>query len=123
VNITKGFLDQSDIAVLHKEHGVFLSPTRFDSQGVSMCEAMSSGLVPVTTNVAAIPEFVDHGKTGLLAPPEDYLALANWIERLYFNSELFERLSENASSEIRRLCSEDVAIKSELDLILDRGVV
>lgn len=122
VNISKGFLDQKDIAALHKENGVFLAPTRFDSQGVSMCEAMSSGLVPVTTDVAAIPEFVDHRRTGLLAPPEDHLALANWIERLYFNSELFESLSENTSQSIRELCAEDVSIRKELDIIVDGGI-
>jgi glycosyltransferase involved in cell wall biosynthesis len=34
-------------------------PSRTDTQGVSRDEAMSSGLVPVTNAVAAIPEFVD----------------------------------------------------------------
>ena len=42
-----------------------------DSQGCSMCEAMSSGSVPITTNIVPpIPEFVD-GKCGFLCESEN----------------------------------------------------
>ncbi|NFP91583.1 glycosyltransferase [Clostridium sporogenes] len=59
VNIYKKFLNQFEIAKLHSENGVFLSPTRQDAQGVSMCEAIASGLVPIVSNNTAIPEFVN----------------------------------------------------------------
>ena len=118
VKIRKGFLQQAEIAELHKDYGVFLCPTRLDSQGVSMCEAMSSGLVPVATNITAIPEFVEHRKTGLLAKPEDPEDLAYMIERLYFNESLFKRLSKNAAIDIRKKCGEDSVITREMELIL-----
>jgi len=118
VIIKKGFLQQHEISQLHKEYGVFLCPTRLDSQGVSMCEAMSSGLVPIATNITAIPEFVEHKKTGLLANPEDPVHLADLIERLYFNESLFMRLSKNAAFDIRKKCGEDSVINKELELIL-----
>ena len=81
VIIQRGFLKQNEIADLHKEYGVFLTPTRMDAQGVSRDEAMASGLVPVTNAVAAIPEFVD-GKCGILAPKNDYLEMAKGIEEI-----------------------------------------
>ena len=59
VTLEQRFLAQSEIAALHKAHGVCLIPTRADTQGVSRDEAMASGLVPVTNAVAAVPEFVD----------------------------------------------------------------
>lgn len=37
-----------------------LIPTRADTQGVSEDEGMSCGVVPITNNIAAVPEFVDH---------------------------------------------------------------
>ena len=118
VKIHKGFLKQEEISKLHKEYGVFLCPTRLDSQGVSMCEAMSSGLVPIATNITAIPEFVEHRRSGLLAKPENPSDIADQIENLYFNESLFLRLSQNASASIIKKCGKNNVISKEMELIL-----
>jgi hypothetical protein len=44
VQIERTFLTQHEIATLHRDYGVFLVPSRMDSQGVSRDEAMASGL-------------------------------------------------------------------------------
>lgn len=119
VEINKKFLTQKEISELHKEHGVFLCPTRWDSQGVSMCEAMSSGLVPISTDITAIPEFVSHRETGLLAKPESSTSLATQIEKLYLDRDLFNYLSFNTAQKIREIASEDVVTRKELELILN----
>ena len=116
VIIENKFLQQDEIAALHKKYGVFLSPTRMDSQGVSRDEAMSSGLVPVTNAVTAIPEFVDE-KCGILAPGDDYLAMAEGIEKLYYDPELFCRMSRNAAERVRNQSDVSSVIKKELELI------
>lgn len=116
VKLVRGFKSQKEIAELHKEHGVFLTPTRMDSQGVSRDEAMSSGLVPITTNVAAIPEFVDDS-CGYIAPPEDYEAMAKAIEELYASPEVFCSLSVAASNRIQKTLSFEYTINKELKLI------
>ena len=67
-----------------------------DSQGVSRDEAMSSGLVPITTDITAIPEFVNH-ECGILTPPEDYKSISKGIIELYNNPEMFLQMSENAA--------------------------
>jgi glycosyltransferase involved in cell wall biosynthesis len=121
VRLRKGFLSQSEVADLHAEHGVFVSPTRFDSQGVSMCEAMSSGLAVVTTNIAAIPEFVSHRGTGLLTAPESATALADAIEELYFDEELFSQLSRDGSASVQAQCGRAATVGREIALI--RGLV
>jgi glycosyltransferase involved in cell wall biosynthesis len=117
VSITEGFLRQEEIVELHAEHGVFLAPTRFDSQGVSMCEAMASGIVPVSTRIAAIPEFVSDRETGMLAAPEDPRGLADQIEMLYYNPELFHRLSAAAARRVREQCGFDATVRREIELI------
>lgn len=116
VTIENKFLHQDDIARLHKENGIFIVPTRMDAQGVSRDEAMSSGLVPVTNAVAAIPEFVDE-TCGILAPEEDYLQMAEGIEDLYHNPEKFLEMSEMAAMRVRSQCSFEYTINSELKLI------
>lgn len=117
VRLRKGFLRQEQIAAEHGDNGIFLAPTRFDSQGVSMCEAMSSGLVPVSTRIAAIPEFVRDRETGLLGPPEDPVAIADLIEQLYYNVELFQELSSGAAAAVRAQCGVAATVGREVELI------
>lgn len=117
VNLENRFLKQEEIVQYHQRHGIFLAPTRFDSQGVSMCEAMSSGLVPITTRIAAIPEFVEDGVSGLLGNPEDAMSLADAIERLYFDEEEFLRISANASDSILSKCGPENTVLREISLI------
>ncbi|WP_222928119.1 glycosyltransferase [Luteimonas viscosa] len=116
VRLEKRFLSQSAIAALHREHGVFLVPSRMDSQGVSRDEAMASGLVPVTTRIAAIPEFVD-GDCAILAEPEDAAGLAAGIARLWSDPALFGSMSAAAAERVRRISEKDSTIGKELALI------
>lgn len=116
VILEEKFLRQEEIAELHAEYGVFLTPTRCDSQGVSRDEAMSSGLVPVTNNVSAIPEFVDES-CGMLAGEEDYKGLADSIVQLYRNPKLFLRLSEAAAIRVREQSGIYNTIMKEINLI------
>ena len=115
VRLERRFARQDEIAALHRAHGVFLCPTRWDSQGVSRDEAMASGLVPVTTRIAAVPEFVDDD-CGFLAPPEDAAALAAAIEALYHDPARFQRMSAAAAARVRR--DRDAAHTTQRELAL-----
>jgi glycosyltransferase involved in cell wall biosynthesis len=116
VTLEKGFLTQREIADIHTKYGIFLVPTRMDSQGVSRDEAMSSGLVPVTNAVAAIPEFVD-SDCGRLAPAEDAKGLARAIIELYEQPDAFLRLSSAAAARVRRQSDIKLVIEKELMLL------
>ena len=116
VILEKRFLRQEEIAALHKDYGIFITPTRMDAQGVSRDEAMSSGLVPVTNAVTAIPEFVDDS-CGILAPAEDYKFMAEGVKKLYYSPELFESMSENAAKRVRSQSSKELTIGKEIRLI------
>jgi len=117
VKLENRFFTQEEIRDLHAEHGIFLSPTRFDSQGVSMCEASSSGLVTISSDVAAVPEFIEHRVSGLLAQPESINDLADLIEELYFDAELFQRLSKQGSLAMLEKCGRKATIGTEVDYI------
>lgn len=113
VIIERRFLTQKQIAALHKEYGIFLVPSRMDSQGVSRDEAMASGLVPITNRVAAIPEFVDDS-CGILAPPEDAVALADAITKLYESPALFEQLSKMAAQRVISQTASERVVDQEI---------
>lgn len=116
VIIERGFLTQAEIAKLHQSYGVFLCPSRMDTQGVSRDEAMSSGLVPVTNAVGAISEFVDEA-CGFAVDAEDYGGLARSIELMVENPELFGRLSASAAARVRNQSAKSMMVKAEINLM------
>ncbi|NNF55930.1 MAG: glycosyltransferase, partial [Acidimicrobiales bacterium] len=61
---------------------IFAFPSSIDQAPNAVLEAMAAGLPVVGANVAAVPEMIDHGGTGLLVPPEDSLALAAALQEL-----------------------------------------
>ncbi|MGL6057440.1 MAG: glycosyltransferase family 4 protein [Culicoidibacterales bacterium] len=122
VVINKTFLNHDEIATKHKESGVFLCPTRQDAQGVSMCEAMASGLVVISSNCTAIPEFVMNEQTGMLAEPEDVDQLANLILKSCTDENLYQNISKNASQFINEKCGLDSIIKKEIKLITEKNI-
>jgi glycosyltransferase involved in cell wall biosynthesis len=57
-------------------------PARFDGFPLSPLEAMSCGLVPVATNIAALRTYIRDGENGLLVQPGDAQALGSALESL-----------------------------------------
>lgn len=116
VDINKRFLRQSEIADMHKEYGIFLIPTRLDTQGVSRDEAMASGMVVITNAVAAVPEFTDDS-CAIVVPAEDYVAMADAVERLYRDPHIFLEYSVNARKRVESQTSREHTINKEIELI------
>jgi colanic acid/amylovoran biosynthesis glycosyltransferase len=83
-----GFLSQPKLLELYASSHLFLHPSETspnqDQEGVpnSVLEAMATGLPVAGTRHGGIPEAVDHGRTGLLVPEEDHVALANAMQEI-----------------------------------------
>lgn len=118
VKVYKKFLNHTEISTLHSNYGIFITPTRCDSQGVSRDEAMSSGLVSLTNAVSAVPEFVDDS-CSLLVPEEDYKAMAREVIRMVENPDEFLRLSKAGSQRVAEKLNFDETIGKELKLFKD----
>jgi len=90
------------------ENAIFVAPYVVTEEGrregmpVSLIEAMAMELVPVTTDSGAIPELVEHNHTGLRVPQRDPDALAQAIEGLLRDPELYERLRRAARATVER---------------------
>jgi glycosyltransferase involved in cell wall biosynthesis len=67
---------------------VFVMPSRFESFGLTLVEAMAVSLPVVATRVGAIPEVVADGETGILVPVEDADALAGGLDTYLADPEL-----------------------------------
>lgn len=116
VHLHKKFLSHNEIVEVHKESGIFLNPTRWDSQGVSRDEAMSSGLVVVTNKVAAVPEFISE-KEGGLFEGEDIQEMVKEIVNIIENPTVFLSKSKSARNRVGVQCGFDTTIAKEIKLI------
>lgn len=81
-----------DTANVMKALDVFVMPSHFEGFGLVLAEAMAAGVAVVAYAVSNIPELVQDGVTGLLAPARDAEALAEAIVRLCRSPELRQRL-------------------------------
>jgi glycosyltransferase involved in cell wall biosynthesis len=76
------WLDVAQRDALLASAEAFVLPSRQEGLPMALLEAMAWGLAPLATPVGAIPELVEHGRSGLLTPPGDVAALARAMERL-----------------------------------------
>ncbi|MFZ2658162.1 MAG: glycosyltransferase family 4 protein [Victivallales bacterium] len=66
---------------------IFAMPSFYEGFGLSMLEAMASGLPVIASDVGGIPEIVENEKEGFLVNPGDISALAARILDLGFSSD------------------------------------
>src|SRR5699024_4752486 len=119
VRVQRGFISQKEIADLHKEHGLFLVPSRFDTQGVSRDEAMSSGLVPITNPVTAISEFVDDSCAIQFEESRIFEAVEK-IVAVFESPELFVSMSRNAAQRVRAQSGPSNTVAKEIAVLLGK---
>ena len=65
-----------DVAPILKAADVLLLPSETESFGLVALEAMASGVPVVASDVGGLPEVVEHGVSGFLAPVGDIDAMA-----------------------------------------------
>lgn len=81
---------------------LFVFPTYFEGQPVSVLEAMAYQCGIVATNVGGIPQMVEPGQTGLLIKPKDPEGLKSALEKLLSDPELCECLGKNARAKVQK---------------------
>ncbi|MFQ5786541.1 MAG: glycosyltransferase, partial [Thermodesulfobacteriota bacterium] len=71
--------DRDDVPDLMKSMDVFVLPSIREPFGITVIEAMYSGLPVIGTDSGGIAEIIEDGNTGILVPPADPQALTNGI--------------------------------------------
>lgn len=84
------------VAQLLQAANVLLLPSETESFGLVALEAMASGVPVVATAVGGLPEVVEHGKTGFLAPVGDVDKMAEYTIRILADCALCRTLSRQA---------------------------
>ena len=116
VTIEERFLSGAEMRDAHAEHGMMIVPSRWDSQGLTCGEAMHSGLVPVTSDVAALPEFVGPD-CAIMAKPDDVDWLVAQYDTLYKEPDLYLKMSRNAARRAESQCGRSSTLAREIKLL------
>ena len=92
----EGIVAGEEKTALLRRCQVFVLPSLYEGLPISLLECMSYGLVPVTTNVGSIGEYVENGTNGLLLKVKDSHSIVEAITALLHDSALVQRLSAAA---------------------------
>ena len=107
VRFTGYITSQTLLAKYYGAADLYIHPAKAETYGLTIVEAMASGLPVIASRVGGIPELVvDIGEqtlppTGILIPVSDAEALAQSILQLIGNSRLRQQLGENAVLRVR----------------------
>jgi glycosyltransferase involved in cell wall biosynthesis len=91
-----------DVLELYSAADVYVSPSREDSFGLPVAEAMACGLPAITSVCAGVADYIHDGiDSFVLREPHDAQTLSNLIERLQSQPDLRRAVGEAASKTIQ----------------------
>ena len=90
---------RQDVPLLMRAADMVVSPSDFESFGMTIIEAMITGTPVVATNAGGPGEIIEHSVTGLLVSPGQPAALASAIRRIIEHPESSARMADAARRE------------------------
>lgn len=108
---------RDDIPQLMKAADCLILPSRWEGQGLVIPEAFASGLPVIISDFPAGVDTIEDGKTGIVVPREDPVALAHAMETIHLNTELRAKLIAAATTEMERF-----SIQRHVDTLLQYGI-
>jgi glycosyltransferase involved in cell wall biosynthesis len=81
-----------NLGLYYQNADVFVSPTRQDTWGVAVLEAMAFGKPVLCSKYAGSSQMVEHGKNGFIFDPSDTQQLAGYMAKFIVDQYLAKRL-------------------------------
>lgn len=100
----------ADLANEYRTAGVFINTSLVSPVPTSLLEAMACGCPVVTTANCMMPEFIEHGKNGLMS--NDPRELREFCQLLLSDRELAEELGRNARQTIMERFSMEAFVRA-----------
>ena len=100
-----GARSHSEVKEYLRKADIFLLPSVTDTQGdmegipVSLMEAMAAGIIVISTEHSGIPELIENGVNGFLAPEKDAVALNKIINQAVSRADLAQ-IRKNARKKV-----------------------
>jgi glycogen(starch) synthase len=91
-----GEVSEARLRGFYRACDVFVAPSRYESFGLILVEAMMYGKPAVASRAGGMVEVVEEGRTALLAEPGDATSLEACLERLALDPSLRQEMGEAA---------------------------
>lgn len=98
-----GSQTQQQLSCTYASSDIYIFPSHTETFGVTIAEAMASGLPVVVANASGPAMMVEHGVNGFMAPPSDSKAFFSYAKKLATSAGLRKRMSE---------AGRDIAVKT-----------
>jgi L-malate glycosyltransferase len=102
---------RGDVPQILPEIDLLLFTSKTEGLGTSLLDAFASGVPVVATSAGGIPEIMEHGHSGMLAPPGDAGALALRVKEVLTHPALWDELVRHAAERVRLFTKEKMAEK------------
>lgn len=98
-----GMLPREELQSLYQSHDILIFPSVYDEPfGITILEAMSSGLAVVGTGTGGSGEIMQDGENALLFPKEDAPACASQLMRLMTDNALYEQIRKQGRRSVEQ---------------------
>jgi glycosyltransferase involved in cell wall biosynthesis len=94
--------ERDDVPDLLAAADLFVLPSLWEGLPLSLLEAMAAEKPVIATAIGGTDEAVSDGRTGLLVPPSDPVALAEAIRRLLRDPDLARQLAHAGKARVQR---------------------
>ena len=103
-----GWIENERKIELMKKCRAFVLPSRYESFGIVLLEAMKYGSPVIAMNVGGIPEVV--GEAGIIV--DNVHEMVKFIEKLYENDKIVEELGKKAMERVKKFNWNDISKKT-----------
>jgi glycosyltransferase involved in cell wall biosynthesis len=111
-----GWQNNREIQALAAKSSIGIFPSRIESFGLSVVEAMATGVPVIAARGGAVPGNIEDGLTGTLVPVNDSDAIAEAINKALENPHSSETMAKTAKSVVQQKFSWDRAADSMIEV-------
>jgi rhamnosyl/mannosyltransferase len=121
-----GYIPDLELSSVYRDADMFVLPSidKGEGFGYVLLEAMAASLPLISTELGTGTSYVnEHGKTGLVVPPEDPHALVDAIQYLAANPDIMRRFGQTARKRLLELFTFERmanAVEAEYQALLEQ---
>jgi glycosyltransferase involved in cell wall biosynthesis len=97
-----GYMQGPELASAYASADLFVMPSRTETLGLVLLEAMAAGCPVVACRAGGVPDAVEHGVTGFLFDPDDRDSLVTTVQQAWDGKGQLETIRRNARLDVER---------------------
>jgi glycosyltransferase involved in cell wall biosynthesis len=97
-----GYMHGGELASAYASADLFVMPSRTETLGLVLLEAMAAGCPVVACRAGGVPDAVEHGATGFLFDPDDRNSFVATVKQAWNSNGQLDTIRESARRDVER---------------------